>query len=90
MQPAGLAEIEAAQADGRWNATYAPPSTAAPCAEFQAALDASPGASAAFDALKRSDRYSILYRINNLKTAKARSRKIAETIAMLAPRGKQL
>lgn len=83
MRPAGLVEIETAQADGRWDAAYAPASTAAPCAEFQAALDAAPAASAAFAALKRSDRYSILYRIDNLKTAKGRARKIAEAIAML-------
>lgn len=83
MRPAGLAEIQAAQADGRWDAAYAPASTAEPCAEFQAALDASPEAAAAFHALRCSDRYAILHRINNLKTAKGRAKAISDTVARL-------
>lgn len=83
MTAAGLAEVEAAKADGRWDAAYAPASTARPCAELQAALDASPRAAAAFAARKAAARYAILHRIAVLKTASARTRRIAQVVADL-------
>lgn len=83
VKPAGLAEIKAARADGRWDAAYAPSSTAQPSPELQAALDASPQAAAAFAALKRADRYAVLHRIANLKTDSGRIRLITEVVVML-------
>lgn len=58
MKPAGLAEVRAAQDDGRWDAAYAPASTAEPPSDLPIALDASPQAAATFAAMKRRERYA--------------------------------
>ena len=89
MQPAGLAEIEAAKADGRWDAAYAPASTAQVPPDLQAALDASPRAAAFFATLKGANRYAILYRIQEAKRADTRARRIEKFVAMCA-RGETL
>jgi uncharacterized protein YdeI (YjbR/CyaY-like superfamily) len=81
--PAGLRQIELAQADGRWEAAYAPASTADVPPDLQAALDASPQAAAFFATLKGANRYAILYRIGAVKKAETRARKIADYVAML-------
>jgi len=84
VRPAGLAQIEAARADGRWDAAYASASTAEVPPDLQAALDADPGAAAFFATLKGANRYAILYRIGAVKKPETRARKIADFVAMLA------
>ena len=83
MRPAGLDQIEAAKADGRWTAAYAPASTAEVPPDLATALAASPDASAFFATLKGANRYAILYRIGAVKKAETRARKISEFVAML-------
>lgn len=83
MRPAGLAEMEAAKADGRWAAAKAPPSRAEVPADLQAALDANPKAAAFFAKLKGANRYAVLYRIGAVKKPETRARKIAEFVSML-------
>lgn len=83
MRPAGLAQVEAARADGRWDAAYAPASTATVPPDLQAALDASPAAAAFFATLTGVNRYAILHRVTTSRTAGTRARKIAEFVAML-------
>lgn len=83
MRPRGLAEVDKAKADGRWNAAYAPASTAAVPADLQAALDRSPFAASFFATLTGANRYAILYRIGAVKRPETRARKIAEFVAML-------
>ena len=83
MRPRGLAQIEAARADGRWDDAYAPASKAQPPPDFQAALDQNPKAAAFFATLTGANRYAILYRIGAVKKPETRARKIAEFIAML-------
>lgn len=83
IKPAGHAEIEAAQADGRWEAAYAPASTASVPPDLQAALDANPRAAEFFATLTGANRYAILYRIGAVKKAETRQRKIETFIAML-------
>jgi uncharacterized protein YdeI (YjbR/CyaY-like superfamily) len=83
MRPRGLAQIEAARADGRWDAAYAPASKAEVPADFQAALDGNPEAAAFFATLTGANRYAILYRIQTVKKPETRARKIAGFIAML-------
>ena len=83
MRPRGFAQIEAAKADGRWEAAYAPASKAEVPADLQAALDRSPAAAAFFATLTGANRYAILYRIGAVKKAETRARKIAEFVAML-------
>jgi uncharacterized protein YdeI (YjbR/CyaY-like superfamily) len=83
MTRRGMAEIEAAQAEGRWDAAYAPASTATVPLDLQEALDQNPKASAFFASLTGANRYAILYRIGAVKRADTRARKIAEYVAML-------
>jgi uncharacterized protein YdeI (YjbR/CyaY-like superfamily) len=78
MQAAGLAEVEAAKADGRWQAAYAPARTAAVPADLQAALNASPRAAAFFATLNRANRYAIVYRVQTAKKADTRKKRIAD------------
>ena len=89
MQPRGLAEVERAQADGRWDAAYAGSKTIELPAELRAALDAEPAAAAFFETLNAQNRYAILFRLANVKRAETRTRKVAEYVAMLA-RGETL
>jgi uncharacterized protein YdeI (YjbR/CyaY-like superfamily) len=83
MRPSGLAQIEAAKADGRWDAAYAPASTAEVPPDLAKALAANPKAAAFFATLKGANRYAVLYRIGAAKKAKTRARKIAVFVAML-------
>ena len=83
MRPSGLALVEAAKADGRWDAAYAPASTAEVPADLKAALDRSHEAAAFFQTLSGANRYAILYRIGAAKKPETRVRKIAGFVAML-------
>jgi uncharacterized protein YdeI (YjbR/CyaY-like superfamily) len=89
MQPSGLAAIEAARQDGRWDAAYAPPSTATVPPDLQAALDANPEAAAFFATLSGSNRYAVLYRIEDAKRPETRARRIQHFVEMLT-RGQTL
>jgi len=84
MQPAGLAEVERAKANGRWDAAYAGSKTIEVPAAFRAALDAEPAAAAFFETLSSQNRFAILFRLGNVKRDETRARKIAEYVAMLA------
>ncbi|RIV40254.1 YdeI/OmpD-associated family protein [Micromonospora radicis] len=84
MQPAGRAAVAAAQADGRWAAAYAPPSEAEVPADLLAAIAADPAAQAMFDVLTKTNRFALIHRVNGVKRAETRERKIAEFVAMLA------
>jgi uncharacterized protein YdeI (YjbR/CyaY-like superfamily) len=89
MRPAGLAEVERAQADGRWEAAYAPPSTIAVPTDLRTALDAHPVAAAFFDTLTGSDRYAYLYRLHHVTDPARRTARIADYVERLA-RGETL
>ncbi|MBI4944028.1 MAG: YdeI/OmpD-associated family protein [Actinobacteria bacterium] len=84
MQPAGRAAVDAAKADGRWAAAYAPPSEAEIPADLAAAIAADPAAQAMFDVLTSTNRFSLIYRVNAPKRPETRERKIRELVAMLA------
>jgi len=84
LAPAGLAEIEAAKADGRWDTAYAPASTAAEPEDLTAALDAAPAARAFFDTLTGANRYAILYRVQTAKKPETRAARIAKFVGMCA------
>jgi uncharacterized protein YdeI (YjbR/CyaY-like superfamily) len=83
MKAAGLEAIQNAKRNGRWEAAYDSPSGAAVPADFQAALDASKRASAFFKTLDRANRYAVLWRIQTVKKAETRARKIQQFIEML-------
>lgn len=84
MRPAGQREVDAAKADGRWDAAYDAPSTATVPDDLRAALAERPGAAAFFDALDGRNRYAILYRIAEAKRAETRARRIATFADMCA------
>jgi uncharacterized protein YdeI (YjbR/CyaY-like superfamily) len=84
MLPAGRAAVDAAKADGRWTAAYAPPSEAEVPADLLAAIAADPAAQAMFDVLTNTNRFSLITRVNAVKRPETRTRKIAEYVAMLA------
>ena len=83
MRPAGLAEVERAQQDGRWDAAYDSPGTATVPDDLQQALDSRPAAAAFFATLNSRNRYAILYRIQDAKRPETRARRIADFVAML-------
>jgi uncharacterized protein YdeI (YjbR/CyaY-like superfamily) len=89
MRPAGLAQVEAARADGRWEAAYASPRAATVPEDLRAALDANPAAAAFFATLRGANRYAILYRVQDAKRPETRARRIDRFVAMLA-RGETL
>jgi uncharacterized protein YdeI (YjbR/CyaY-like superfamily) len=84
MAPAGLAEIAAAKADGRWQAAYPPQSEAVVPDDLAAALAADPKAREFFDTLTGANRYAILYRIKDAKKPETRAARIAKFVAMCA------
>lgn len=83
MHPAGLRQVEAARADGRWDAAYASPANSTVPDDLQAALDANPKAAAFFTTLTSQNRYAILYRIEEAKRPETRARRIEKFVGML-------
>ncbi|MFI5446324.1 YdeI family protein [Polaromonas sp. UC242_47] len=84
MQPSGLAEIERARKDGRWDAAYDPASRAEIPPDLQAALDALPGAEKFFATVSAQNRYAVLFRVQTAKKPETRARRIAQFAQMLA------
>jgi uncharacterized protein YdeI (YjbR/CyaY-like superfamily) len=84
MHPAGIAEMQRAKEDGRWQAAYAGSAEIDVPPELAAALAADPKAQATFEALSRQNRYAILYRLAAAKQADTRARRLEQFVAMLA------
>jgi uncharacterized protein YdeI (YjbR/CyaY-like superfamily) len=87
MTEHGQRQIDAARADGRWDAAYAPMRSASAetlPVDLRAAIDANPRARKTLALLSRPNLFSLVYRTNNMKTPAGRARKIAELVAMLA------
>jgi uncharacterized protein YdeI (YjbR/CyaY-like superfamily) len=83
MRPAGLAEVERAKVDGRWEAAYASPRSITVPEDLQRELDARPRARASFARLNSRNRYAILYRLHEAKKPETRARRLAKFVAML-------
>jgi uncharacterized protein YdeI (YjbR/CyaY-like superfamily) len=83
MRPAGIAEVERAKADGRWDAAYASVRTMEVPADLQRELDARPQAAAFFATLNSQNRYAILYRLHDAKRPETRARRLEKFVAML-------
>lgn len=84
MQAPGLAQVEAAKADGRWAQAYDGARTSTVPEDLLAALDAEPGAKAFFATISAANRYAVLWRIQTAAKAETRARRIAQLVAMLA------
>jgi uncharacterized protein YdeI (YjbR/CyaY-like superfamily) len=83
MKPAGQREIDRAKADGRWDAAYDAQSNATVPPDLQAAFDENPKAAEFFATLTGSNRYAVLYRIQDAKRPETRARRIEKFVAML-------
>lgn len=84
MQAPGLAQVEAAKADGRWARAYDGARTSVVPEDLLAALDALPQAKAFFATINASNRYAVLWRIQTAVKPETRARRIAQLVAMLA------
>ncbi|MCR1162538.1 MULTISPECIES: YdeI/OmpD-associated family protein [unclassified Paenarthrobacter] len=84
MTDAGRSAVEAAKADGRWEAAYAGPADSVVPADLAAAIAAVPEAQAMFDVLTSQNRFALIHRTNLVKRADTRERKIAGFVEMLA------
>jgi uncharacterized protein YdeI (YjbR/CyaY-like superfamily) len=89
MHPAGIAEVQRAEADGRWQNAYAGQAQIEVPADLRAALDANAAALAAFESLTSQNRYAVIYRVGSLRRADSRARRIEQYVEMLA-RGETL
>jgi uncharacterized protein YdeI (YjbR/CyaY-like superfamily) len=83
MRPAGLAEVERAKADGRWDAAYEGQRLIEVPDDLRRELDARPAAKAFFAELNSQNRYAILYRLQDAKRPETRARRLAKFVAML-------
>ena len=84
MRPAGRRHVDAAKADGRWDAAYASPANVEVPPDVLAAIEANAKALATFRSLNRVNVYSIAYRLHHIKTPARRAQKVWEVTAMLA------
>jgi uncharacterized protein YdeI (YjbR/CyaY-like superfamily) len=87
MTAHGQRQVDAAKADGRWAAAYAPMRSATVStvpADLRAAISANPRAQRTFQTLGRQNLFSLAFRTNKMKTAEGRARKIAALVDMLA------
>ena len=83
MHPAGLAEVERAKQDGRWEAAYEGQRRSTVPDDLQRELDARPKARAFFAELSSQNRYAIIYRLNDARRPETRARRLAQFVAML-------
>jgi uncharacterized protein YdeI (YjbR/CyaY-like superfamily) len=84
MAERGLREVEAAKADGRWQAAYSGPKDAKPHPDFLAALRRNRKAEAFFAKVSKRNQFAIYYRVQDAKREETRARRIEQFVAMLA------
>ncbi len=87
MRPPGLAEVEAAKADGRWAAAYESQRNATVPPDLTAALAANPQAAQAFDALSKTQRYAVILKLATARTARARAAHLRRAMTALESHG---
>ena len=83
MQPSGLSQVEAAKADGRWDAAYESQRTIRVPDDMQIELDKHPAAKAFFDTLDSANRYAVLYRVTTAKKPETRAAWITKLVEMM-------
>ena len=84
MRPAGLAAVDAARADGRWERAYAGSKDITVPDDLAAALDGDPTAKKEFESLDGANRYAVLFRVHTAPSERARANRIAALVQMLA------
>jgi uncharacterized protein YdeI (YjbR/CyaY-like superfamily) len=90
MRPSGLAQVEAAKADGRWAAAYQSQRNATVPPDLFDALAASPPAAKAFEALSKTQQYAVILKLAHSRTATTRAAQLRKAMTTLqAPRAPQ-
>ena len=89
MRAPGLAEIERARADGRWEGAYASPRASTVPEDLERALKRNAKARRFFEGLDRANRYAILFRLQTVKKPETRARRLADFLKMLE-RGRKI
>jgi uncharacterized protein YdeI (YjbR/CyaY-like superfamily) len=89
MRPPGFAEVEAARADGRWEAAYESQKEATVPPDLAAALAESPQAAAAFDSLSKTERYAVILDIVTTRNPRTRAAHVSKAITALEARSGQ-
>ena len=84
MCPSGQREVDAAQADGRWEVAYEGQRTAQVPDDFLAALKENPAAAAFYEGLDKLNRYAIAYRLQTAKKPETRAKRVGDFVAKLA------
>ena len=87
MTPHGQRQVDAAKADGRWDAAYAPiraTTVSTVPDDLRAAIEANPRAKRTFGTLNKPNLFALAFRTNAMKTPAGRAKKIAALVAMLA------
>ena len=88
MRPAGLAAVEAARADGRWERAYAGSATITVPEDFAEALAAEPAAQREFEVLDGANRYAVLWRVHTAASDATRAKRIAALVQLLRDGGR--
>ena len=84
MTPAGLKQVDAAKADGRWSAAYDSPRNATPPEDFLTELDKNKKAKAFFTTLNKANIYAIVYRLQTAKKPETRQKRLKMILGMLS------
>ena len=84
MTEHGLRHVEAAKADGRWDAAYAASSKMEMPEDLMAAIAADAAAMETFEGLNKNNRFALAFRVGNMRTAAGRAKKITNFVEMLA------
>jgi uncharacterized protein YdeI (YjbR/CyaY-like superfamily) len=88
MRPTGLAAVDAARADGRWDRAYAGSATITVPDDLAAALAAEPAAQREFEALDGANRYAVLWRVHTAASEATRAKRIAALVQLLRDGGR--
>ena len=83
MKPAGIAAVEAAKADGRWDRAYASPSTMTVPDAFLKLLEKNKKAKACFETLNKTNRYAIAFQLQTAKKQETLERRMQKFLNML-------
>jgi uncharacterized protein YdeI (YjbR/CyaY-like superfamily) len=83
LSPAAVRQMEAAKADGRWDAAYPSPGQMRPPEDLEAAFEQYPEARKFFQSLDSQNRYAILYRLHDAKKPETRARRLERFVGML-------
>lgn len=89
VRPAGLEQVELAKADGRWEAAYASPANVEVPDDLRQALDGSPRAAEFWAGLSKSNRFAVIYQLQDAKRPETRARRLEKFLGMLE-RGEKL